>query len=121
MTGMMPHCDQQYRANGHVNGNEHAHVPAAGPLTAIPTDDPAAALQFCRALAQALVAAPAPVAAGLGVEHPADLSATTRPALSVVIPVYNEEDNLPQLFERLTVVLEATNLAYEIVFVDDGS
>ena len=44
-----------------------------------------------------------------------------RPALSVVIPVYNEEAVLPALFERLYAVLDALNRPYEVVFVDDGS
>lgn len=45
-----------------------------------------------------------------------------RPEISVVVPVYNEEENLPQLYKRLKNVLE-TNLqvTYEIIFVDDGS
>ncbi|MGH9034959.1 MAG: glycosyltransferase family 2 protein [Acidimicrobiia bacterium] len=42
------------------------------------------------------------------------------PRLSVVIPVYNEEDNLGPLHERLAPVLAALG-SYEIVFVDDGS
>ncbi|MCC6612477.1 MAG: glycosyltransferase family 2 protein [Anaerolineae bacterium] len=41
--------------------------------------------------------------------------------LSVVIPVYNEEQSLQLLFERLTESLAPLGLAYEIVFVDDGS
>jgi undecaprenyl-phosphate 4-deoxy-4-formamido-L-arabinose transferase len=43
------------------------------------------------------------------------------PDLSVVIPVYNEEEGLPQLFERLYPALDALGRTYEIVFVDDGS
>ena len=43
------------------------------------------------------------------------------PTLSVVIPVYNEEAVLPTLFSRLYPSLDALNLAYEIVFVNDGS
>lgn len=43
------------------------------------------------------------------------------PQVSVVIPVYNEHENLPELQGRLTTVLEATGLTYEIVYVDDGS
>ena len=42
-------------------------------------------------------------------------------ALSVVIPVYNEEEGLPLLFERLYPALDALDRLYEIVFVDDGS
>jgi glycosyltransferase involved in cell wall biosynthesis len=41
--------------------------------------------------------------------------------LSVVIPVYNEEDNLPHLWPELRAVLEPLGLAFEVLFVDDGS
>ena len=41
--------------------------------------------------------------------------------LSVVVPVYNEETNLPSLYERLTSVLKASGQTYEIIFVNDGS
>jgi dolichol-phosphate mannosyltransferase len=41
--------------------------------------------------------------------------------LSVVIPVYNEEENLPLLWPELRGVLEAERLSFEVVFVDDGS
>ncbi len=41
--------------------------------------------------------------------------------LSVVIPVYNEEAGLPSLFARLYPALDALDLNYEIVFVNDGS
>jgi len=43
------------------------------------------------------------------------------PALSVVIPVYNEEQTLPLLFARLYPALDNLKLAYEIVFINDGS
>ena len=41
--------------------------------------------------------------------------------LSVVVPVYNEETNLPSLYERLTSVLKESGQTYEIIFVNDGS
>ena len=41
--------------------------------------------------------------------------------LSIVIPVYDEEANLPLLWEELRGVLEGLGLAFEVVFVDDGS
>ena len=44
---------------------------------------------------------------------------TSSPALSVVVPLYNEEANLPILQEELRVAL--SGLDYEILFVDDGS
>jgi len=43
------------------------------------------------------------------------------PQLSVVIPVYNEELNLPTLFARLFPVLDALGRPYEIIFTNDGS
>src|SRR5258708_10589212 len=43
------------------------------------------------------------------------------PKLSVVIPVYNEEQVLPTLFERLYPALDALGISYECVFVNDGS
>jgi undecaprenyl-phosphate 4-deoxy-4-formamido-L-arabinose transferase len=44
-----------------------------------------------------------------------------RPAVSIVIPVYNEEAVLEELFTRLTAVMDATGKAYEILFTNDGS
>src|SRR3954463_14911544 len=43
------------------------------------------------------------------------------PQLSVVIPVYNEELNLPVLFKRLYPVLDALGRRYEVIFTNDGS
>src|SRR5919201_329213 len=43
------------------------------------------------------------------------------PQLSVVIPLYNEEATLDELYRRLTAVLAAFGRSYEIIFVDDGS
>jgi undecaprenyl-phosphate 4-deoxy-4-formamido-L-arabinose transferase len=41
--------------------------------------------------------------------------------LSVVIPVFNEEANLPSLFARLYPVLDALGRPYEVIFTNDGS
>lgn len=43
------------------------------------------------------------------------------PYISIVIPVLNEEESLPDLYEELTHVLTDYGRPYEIVFVDDGS
>lgn len=40
---------------------------------------------------------------------------------SVVLPVFNESETLPELHRRLSVVMEALAEPYEIIFVDDGS
>jgi glycosyltransferase involved in cell wall biosynthesis len=42
-------------------------------------------------------------------------------SVSVVIPVYNEEENIPLLYKELKEVLEKLPYDYEIIFVDDGS
>ncbi|MGH7899371.1 MAG: glycosyltransferase [Candidatus Binatia bacterium] len=42
-------------------------------------------------------------------------------ALSIVVPVYNEEESLPELHRRLRAVLGGLEEPSEIVFVDDGS
>jgi undecaprenyl-phosphate 4-deoxy-4-formamido-L-arabinose transferase len=41
--------------------------------------------------------------------------------LSVVVPVYNEELGLAQLFSRLYPALDKLNISYEIIFINDGS
>ena len=41
--------------------------------------------------------------------------------VSVVIPLYNEEESLTELYARLTEVLEGLARRHELVFVDDGS
>jgi undecaprenyl-phosphate 4-deoxy-4-formamido-L-arabinose transferase len=46
---------------------------------------------------------------------------TPHPEISVVIPVYNEQENLPALLPRLLPVLDGLKRPYEVIFVDDGS
>ncbi len=41
--------------------------------------------------------------------------------LSVVVPIYNEEESLPQLYASIREVCEKTLDTYEIIFIDDGS
>src|SRR3954465_5611050 len=41
--------------------------------------------------------------------------------LSIVIPLYNEEESLPELCEWIVRVVNANNYSYEIIMVDDGS
>ncbi len=43
------------------------------------------------------------------------------PEISVVIPAYNEEENLPVLYAQLKRTLDRLRKSYEIIFVDDGS
>lgn len=41
--------------------------------------------------------------------------------ISVVVPLFNEEENIPELYKRLTDVLKGLGRKYEIIFVNDGS
>ncbi|MDO4780372.1 MAG: glycosyltransferase family 2 protein [Bacteroides sp.] len=41
--------------------------------------------------------------------------------ISVVIPLYNEEESLPELKSWIDRVMKANNFTYEVIFVDDGS
>ena len=41
--------------------------------------------------------------------------------LSIVIPLFNEEESLPELSAWITKVVAEKNLGYEVIFVDDGS
>lgn len=44
-----------------------------------------------------------------------------RPCLSVIVPIYNEEDGIPTLYERLHAVCIGFGVTYELLFVNDGS
>jgi glycosyltransferase involved in cell wall biosynthesis len=41
--------------------------------------------------------------------------------LSIVVPVFNEEESLPLLWPEIRAALDPTGLRYEVIFVDDGS
>jgi len=41
--------------------------------------------------------------------------------ISVVVPLYNEEESLPELFEWIKRVMTENNFSYEVIMVDDGS
>ena len=45
----------------------------------------------------------------------------TDPELSVVVPMYDEEEVLPMFFDRMRPLLDGLGISYELVVVDDGS
>jgi glycosyltransferase involved in cell wall biosynthesis len=45
----------------------------------------------------------------------------TLPDLSIVVPLYNEEESLPLLDQEIRAALQPTGLDYEVIYVDDGS
>lgn len=50
-----------------------------------------------------------------------EITPASPPELSVVVPMFNEEEVLPLFVDRLRPVLDGMNVSYEVVAVDDGS
>ena len=99
-------------------------APVRSWLEQIPTNDAQAALQFCRALVREIAGAGLPDSGDKSLLNPQLNSPAqdgSQPEISVVIPVYNEVENITVLHNRLVSVLEEAALDFEIVFVDDGS
>src|SRR5262245_49194039 len=114
------------KLHGEAPGIDREKRPDLRDFTNIPTEDPRAALQFCQSLARMLAAGSNPAINSrqlqiVGGMKAAPSSSEHQPELSIVIPVFNEEGNIPVLHSRLTTVLEDTHIDYEIIFVDDGS
>src|SRR5215475_5318683 len=55
------------------------------------------------------------------IDQPEADSRGAHPLLSVIAPLYNEEENVRPLYEALTAALDPTGLDYEMLFLDDGS
>ncbi len=51
----------------------------------------------------------------------AETMSAVKPELSIVIPVYNEEAGLGNLFARLYPAMDKLGLPYEVIFINDGS
>lgn len=127
MPGPVGEPDLKHGTNGHVSPIDTVPRADMRVFTGIPTNDPDAALQFCQSLAYFLSTnsdLPAKnqvqLHSGPGFAH-ALRAPLSRPEISVVIPVYNEAENLPALYARLSKVLQDIGMDYEIVFIDDGS
>jgi glycosyltransferase involved in cell wall biosynthesis len=45
----------------------------------------------------------------------------TNPKISIIVPFYNEEANVEEMYARLKEVLDRTGRTYELIFIDDGS
>jgi dolichol-phosphate mannosyltransferase len=101
------------------------NLPRRNWLEQIPTEDAEAALQFCRALVRQMGgSAPASDSEEkifLDAKTNAPAQDAPAPEISIVIPVYNEVENIVVLYNRLVSVLEEAAVDFEIVFVDDGS
>lgn len=52
-----------------------------------------------------------------GAADPADI----RPSITVTVPIFNEAENIPTLYERIRAALDALDESWEVVFVNDGS
>ena len=51
----------------------------------------------------------------------ARVSEAAAPFLSLVIPCYNEEENVPTLLQRVEAALKRLGRPFEVIVVDDGS
>ncbi|MGE5125933.1 MAG: glycosyltransferase family 2 protein [Betaproteobacteria bacterium] len=49
------------------------------------------------------------------------MSAEARPSISIVVPLYNEAENLRELHAQVSAALESTGRSFELILVDDGS
>jgi len=49
------------------------------------------------------------------------LEAPARPSVSIVIPVFNENENLPELVARIEAAMTPTGRSFELILIDDGS
>ena len=99
---------------------------APGGGARIPTEDPIAALLFCQKLAELLEQQAKREERSETGDTPTAIQGDEAPArdgvdISIVIPVFNESENIQVLYERLLVTLDELSLDYEIIFVDDGS
>src|SRR6185436_3664726 len=43
------------------------------------------------------------------------------PSISAVVPIHNEEGNIPELHRRLVAAMQSLGRPYEIIYIDDGS
>jgi len=46
---------------------------------------------------------------------------SSRPRYSIIAPIYNEEGNIPKLYERIRTVMDSTGEDWELITVNDGS
>ena len=51
----------------------------------------------------------------------ADVEAAPAPDVSVIVPIFDEESTVDELYRRSVDVLEAAQIEFELIFVDDGS
>jgi glycosyltransferase involved in cell wall biosynthesis len=87
----------------------------------VPVDDEGSALAFCRALVAALDQSVADQSSAAVQPRPERPPVSREPEISVVLPVYNEQDNLQALHDRLRRALTSEGVTFEVIFVDDGS
>jgi len=93
-------------------------------LAQVPTKDAEAALLFCRELARHIevsVKATEPPRESATETNGLAVSLMCQPELSIVLPVYNEQENVDEVYDRLRAVVEREASDFEIIFVDDGS
>ena len=46
---------------------------------------------------------------------------SAQPAVSIIVPIFNEEENLPHLYGEVVAALEGWRPDFELILIDDGS
>jgi dolichol-phosphate mannosyltransferase len=44
-----------------------------------------------------------------------------KPSITIIAPIFNEKENIPELYRRVSTVMESTGESWELIMVDDGS
>jgi dolichol-phosphate mannosyltransferase len=61
------------------------------------------------------------VASEVAGETSSEVDKPTHPTFSVVVPIWNEEEVIPELYRRVVSIMDSTNAPWELICVDDGS
>ncbi len=112
-------ADEQVKSDSLDRGDLVSVRPVINAWHGIPTNDPRLALEFCTRLSHFL-AGNFPEGQE-GVDGAQSARIELRPTLSVVLPIYNEKENISALYSRLVQTLDQVEPNFELVFVDDGS
>ena len=113
--GARPHRRHR-RFHGRRNRPSYEHTPESGSAPEQGSQYPSAVPE------QPVKTEPAPLPAPSGQRvHEVKQSPQRSMDLSVVIPLYNEEESLRELHQQLRSVLNRINMRYEVLFIDDGS
>ena len=53
--------------------------------------------------------------------RPVFVNEATRPVFSIIVPIWNEEQVIPELYKRVVTIMDSTGQHWELVCVNEGS